>query len=146
MEPHRPTWIKQTATVFIMILWSSLMLAQNSEVNALRTKVRVNPKNIMAKCELCHAFTDYGMIDSAAKCLASLTYKYTPSPEVRISKWLTKSHMNAVVGKAGNANVAIDSAFRILSRTDPSFRIQEQVFLQALDFYLYYIECERGVL
>lgn len=122
------------------------VLAQNQEIEFLRRQAAINPKNIVATCELCHAFAEYGMIDSAQVCLKSLAYKKTPSPEVRILKWMTQGLISSFLGDYDNTLLAYDSALAVVNDALPSFRIQKRAYLEAIYNASIYGACDKGLL
>ena len=132
--------------VLIISSFTGELWAQNEELNFLRRQAVINPKNIVATCELCHAFAEYGMIDSAEVCLKGLAYKKTPSPEVRILKWMTRGLISSVTGEFDNTILAYDSAIAIVKDAMPSFRIQQRTYLEAINNASAYGACEQGLL
>ncbi len=119
---------------------------QNAELDSLRRQAKANHKNAVFKCEQCHAFASYTMIDSAERCLEKLVYRMSPSPELNTLYWLTKATIGSNLGLYNEMIAAYDSAFKVIERTQPSIRIQKRVFLQALEDYSLYVECDKGVI
>lgn len=139
---YLPAWIS-----LVLLLGFSLSgIAQNQELDSLRRQAKANHKNTVFKCEQCHAFAQYGMIDSAEQCLDQLVYRMSPSPELNTLYWLTKASMASRLGLYEEMIAAYDTTFKIIEKDKPSFRIQQRTFLQALDDYSLYVACEKGMI
>lgn len=130
----------------VSILLVSSTHGQNEVLDSLRRQADANPKNLVFKAEQCNAFADFGMIDSAKQCLQFFAHRVSPSPEFNLINWLTKASLNSQLGDFKGMIAAYDSAFQIINRSKPSFRIQQRVYLKALDDYKLYVYCDEAVL
>lgn len=119
-------------------------MTQNPELDSLRIQAEKNPKTRLFKCAQCHAFARYGMIDSAKICLTESRFKKTKSVEVELSLLLTEALLSEITNNESLGLSIYDSAFTIIAREKPAFRISKKAYLQAFEFYRYYSWCEEG--
>lgn len=140
MKLHHP--------ILLVAAWilSSQIIAQNSELDDLRIRNSSVSKNAYSSA-LCVAFAKYSMTDSAMHCANQMQSHSLVSAEAKALIYLAQAKVFAVLSEEDSASMYYDKALEIASSGEfGSMEISSQVYLDALEFYSYFVLCEQGLI